>query len=87
MMFSGVGLSLLPVLRHILRRHLPASAGPAKGPAKDTVDDTGDDTGEDATERFLHLLQQSLERPLRALLLLFATALTTRILFLRASVS
>lgn len=82
LMFSGVGLSLLPVLRRTLRRHLPASVGNRiKQVAKGAVDGTNND----ATERFMHLLQLSLERPLRALLLLFATAMATRVLFLRES--
>ncbi len=69
---TGIGLILLPMLLRLVRRALPKRA---------------QSTQQDPTEaeRFLRLLEQSFLGPLRILLVLFAIAQATRILFLRES--
>jgi len=69
---TGVGLILLPLLLHLLRRALPHRA-------KSTQQDPTE------SERFFRLLRQAFLAPLQALVVLVAVAQVLRILFLRES--
>lgn len=80
LVFISIGL-LLPWLWRLLRRVLSRRAK-VRANAMATIP-KGATKGAAEAERFLRLLQQSFQAPLRAVLLLVATALATRILFLR----
>ncbi|WP_323696735.1 MULTISPECIES: mechanosensitive ion channel family protein [Thiorhodovibrio] len=72
LVFTGVGLFLLPMLPRLLRRAQPQRALNAQADPSEA-------------ERLVRLLRQSFLAPLRVLLVLIAVVQATRILFLRES--